>query len=327
MTADATVVHTGGLVTTSIADWSADLVAAAKRGHRVAVILPARNEAATVGEIVASIVAHHGAGGAPLVDDIVVVDSGSIDDTAVVAATAGARIVTSSRPGKGEAMWHGLAATDADIVAFIDADLEQFDERYVPALVGPLVCDPQLDFVKGCYDRQVDELTMRGGGRVTELMARPILSAFWPELAAVSQPLSGEYAARRSLLERLPFRCGYGVDIGLLIDAYIDSGIGALAQVDLYHRQHRHSDLASLGRMSAEILHTALDRLAIEGRISRDLEVSSAIAQPHRLAGEPVLVSYGIDRAECPPLQISRSASRGPIPQVCVKPRRSSPWC
>lgn len=317
MTTVAGVGRSAGLATTSIVDWPADLVVAAKRSDRVAVVLPARNEAATVGAIVASITACHRTGAAPLVDDLVVVDSGSTDDTAALAAAAGARIVTSTRPGKGEAMWHGLAATDADVVVFIDADLAGFDPRYVPALVGPLVGNPQIRFVKATYDRPVDEATMRGGGRVTELMARPLLSAFWPELAALTQPLSGEYAARRSLLERLSFRCGYGVDIGLLIDAYLDGGIGALAQVDLYQRQHRHSDLASLGRMSAEILHTALDRLALEGRISCDLEVAAAIAQPHRLAEEAVLVSYEVDRAERPPLTVKITDSQADSP-VCV---------
>lgn len=305
----AAVRHEGLVATTSFEDWPPDHVVATKGPVRVAVVLPAHNESKTVGDIVASIVGQYVGVSARLVDDVVVVDSASTDDTAMVAARAGARVVSSPRPGKGEAMWQGLAATDADVVVYIDADLEDFDHRYVPVLVGPLLADPAVHFVKGCYDRPIHEGTMRGGGRVTELMARPLLSAFWPELASIIQPLSGEYAVRRSLLERLPYRCGYGVDIGLLIDAYSEVGIGGFAQVDLERRQHRHSDLDALGRMAAEILHTALDRLAVESRISCDLALSSALVQPRRIMSESVLDVHEIDQAERPPLRLLSTAA------------------
>lgn len=303
MTIDLAVAGGSGIAISSIADWPADELAVGKAGQRVAVVLPARNEAATVGDIVASIAAEHTAGDWPLVDELIVVDSGSTDATAAIAASAGARVVRSPRPGKGEAMWHGTAATDADLVVFIDADLEQFDPRFVPALVGPLLAEPGVGFVKGTYDRRVSGASPTGGGRVTELMARPLLSAFWPELAGVVQPLSGEYAVRRSLLERLPFRCGYGVDIGLLIDGYLEVGAAGLAQVDLYRRQHRHSELADLGRMAAEILHTVLDRLALEGRIACDVDALARLAQPCQVDGVPAVAWHDVDVTERPPLR------------------------
>jgi glucosyl-3-phosphoglycerate synthase len=283
--------------TSSIADWPADRLLDCKAGQRIAVVLPARNEAATVGNIVAAILAQHGGGIRPLVDEVVVVDSGSHDATAAVALAAGARVVTSLRPGKGKAMWHGLAATDADLVVFVDADLERFDTGFVTGLLGPLLTDSSVEFVKATYDRPTagDGAAGIGGGRVTELMARPLIAAFWPELSGVLQPLSGEYAARRNLLERLPFRCGYGVDIALLIDAWNEVGLECIAQVDLYRRHHRHSDLPALGRMAAEVMHAAFDRLP------RELDLSTILLQPQRLEGAVGVVRHDIDTDERPP--------------------------
>jgi glucosyl-3-phosphoglycerate synthase len=288
--------------TSSIADWPARDLARDKGSHRVAVVLPARDEEACVADIVDAIVTSHCRGARPLVDEVVVVDSRSQDATAEVAARAGARVVASPEPGKGEAMWHGLAATTSDLVAFIDADLERFDPRFVPALVGPMLRDADVHFVKGTYERPVGQATAAGGGRVTELMARPLLSAFWPELAGVGQPLSGEYAARRSLLSRLSFRRGYGVDIALLLDAFGAVGLDGIAQVDLYERYHRHSDLASLGRMAAEVMHTVLDRLAADGRIPCDLELSTMLAQPIRVGGRLRIATHDVEVSERPPL-------------------------
>jgi glucosyl-3-phosphoglycerate synthase len=276
-------------------------------------VLPARDEEATVGDIVAAIRAELATGPNDLVDEVIVVDSGSSDSTAAVAAASGARVVALSdvlpehdpRPGKGEAMWRGLASTDADFVVFIDADLEAFDARFVVALLGPLLTRPGTQFVKAAYDRPpIDpRLPESGGGRVTELMARPLISAFWPELNGVLQPLAGEYAARRELLRALPFRCGYGVDLGLLLDAYRLVGLDGLAQVDLHRRWHRHSDLASLGRMAAEVMHTALDRLTAEGRLPADLHPATALRQPDRMEGGVRASRHQVDTAERPPLR------------------------
>jgi glucosyl-3-phosphoglycerate synthase len=205
-------------------------------------------------------------------------------------------------------MWQGLASTDADIVVFIDADLQRFDTRFVTALLGPLLADPTVEFVKAAYDRPAaDSLRPSvGGGRVTELMARPLIAAFWPALGGVIQPLSGEYAARRALLEALPFRCGYGVDVGLLVDAGRAVGVNAIAQVDLYQRHHHSSDLTDLGRMAAEILHTVLDRAASEGRARGADELSNVLRQPRRLEGGFALGRHQVDTAERPPLRESR---------------------
>ncbi|MGN6473898.1 MAG: glucosyl-3-phosphoglycerate synthase [Mycobacteriales bacterium] len=298
--------------TTDIDAWPFARVAAAKGATTVSVVLPARDEAATVGEIVAAIRGELGGGASPLVDEVIVVDSASRDATASVAAESGARVVAltdvvtafAPRPGKGEAMWRGVAATTADVVVFVDADLQSFDARFVVALLGPLLSDPAVQFVKAAYDRPpIDpSLPSNGGGRVTELMARPWLSAFWPQLSGVLQPLAGEYSARTSLLRQLPFRCGYGVDLGLLLDTYRVAGLDAIAQVDLRRRWHRHSDLPSLGRMAAEVMHTALDRLVAEGRLPDGIDVATQLLQPERLEGSVALRSHDVDVAERPPL-------------------------
>lgn len=239
-------------------------------GTTVAVVLPALNEEATVGQIVAQIAQLMGAEG--WVHELVVVDSGSTDETAAVAAAAGARVVRREEvltelppvPGKGEAMWRGLAATTSDIVVFVDADLQSFSTDYISGLTGPLLADSGLQLVKAIYERPLvaaDQVVPAGGGRVTELMARPLINRFWPELADMVQPLAGEYAGRRTLLESLPFPCGYGIELALMVDTYQRHGMAALGQVDLGVRVHRHHHTPGLGLMAAEILDTALRRV------------------------------------------------------------------
>ncbi len=298
--------------TSDIDDWPLSRVLTAKAGTTVAVVLPARDEEATVGEIVGAIRDELTHGADPLVDELIVVDSDSRDATPQVAADSGARVIALGdvlpdyppRAGKGEAMWRGLASTTADVVVFVDADLQAFDARFVVALLGPLLSDPSVAFVKAAYDRPPTDPSVpsNGGGRVTELMARPWLSAFWPELSGVLQPLAGEYAARTDLLRRLPFRCGYGVDLGLLIDTHACAGLDAIAQVDLRRRWHRHSDLPSLGRMASEVMLTAVDRLRAESRLPADLHAASELWQPQRLEGSVALQQFEIDTAERPPL-------------------------
>jgi glucosyl-3-phosphoglycerate synthase len=298
--------------TSAIDDWSAEALRPLKGNQRISVILPALDEEDTVGDIVATICADLASDPNTLVDEVIVVDSGSRDSTAAVAAASGARVVGRSdvlpnyppRRGKGEAMWRGLAATDADLVVFVDADLQSFDSRFVVALLGPLLADRSISFVKAAYDRPPTDpaVPSNGGGRVTELMARPLISAFWPELGGLLQPLAGEYAARGDLLRSLPFRCGYGVDLGLVLDTYRSVGLDAMAQVDLHRRWHRHSDLSSLGRMASEILHTALDRLVVDGRMPADLEPAALLLQPDRTEGGVQTAGHLTDTAERPPL-------------------------
>ena len=237
-----------------------------RHGHRVSVCLPARDEAATVGTIVEDLLATLVAGPA-LVDEVLVVDDHSLDDTVAVAKAAGARVVSvddvladlGPGEGKGEALWKSVAAAEGDLIVWCDADITDFGPRFVLGLVGPLLTRPDIGFVKGFYDRPVAG-SSHGGGRVTELVARPAIAGLFPHLSSIVQPLSGEYAGRRSQLERLPFVQGYGVDLGLLIDIAELEGTEAIAQVDLGTRRHRNRTLDELGPQALAVLQTALRR-------------------------------------------------------------------
>ncbi|MEU6825691.1 glucosyl-3-phosphoglycerate synthase [Streptomyces atriruber] len=288
----------------SVADRPTDRLAAAKRagGASVSVVLPALDEEGTVGEIVAEI-RRELMEKVPLVDELLVIDSGSTDRTAEVAAAAGAKVVhrdailpsVPAVPGKGEVLWRSLLVTGGDIVAFVDADLKDFSADFVSGIVGPLLTDPDVAFVKAMYDRPLAGAAGQGG-RVTELMARPLLNMHWPQLAGFVQPLGGEYAARRSLLERLPFPVGYGVELGLLVDALHTVGLDALAQVDVGVRRHRHQDGQALGRMAAAIYRTAQLRLA-RGHLVRP-ELTQFVRGEHGF--EPR--THPVDTEERPPM-------------------------
>jgi glucosyl-3-phosphoglycerate synthase len=289
--------------TYSHAEFSPDRLAA-ERAATVSVCLPARNEARTIGAILRELVPLREAG---IIDQIVVVDDSS-DGTPEIAAAEGAEVhdqealVPELGPvrGKGDAMWRALTVLRGEIVCFLDADSEDFGAHFACGLIGPLVCDPELQYVKGFYRRpfRIGETTLpEGGGRVTELTARPLLNLFYPELAAVQQPLAGEIAARRELLERLPFVTGYGVDIALLLDAYREVGLDALAQVDLDVRQNAHQSLRQLGPMAHAVLHAVATRLEREGRLRGALP-----AEFLSLGGlDPVAV--GTPAVERPPLR------------------------
>jgi glucosyl-3-phosphoglycerate synthase len=269
-----------------------ELVARKRRGgETIAVVIPAKDEQATIGAVVAALRPLVDEVG--LVDELVVVDSESRDATAAVAAAAGARVVRQagvlpeSGPGqgKGEALWKGLAATSGDLVVFVDADLRDVDDRYVTGLAGPLLVHPELQFVKAAYDRPLvanGRVEATGGGRVTELLVRPLIAAFWPELGWMAQPLAGEYAGRREALEQVPFAQGYGVEIALLVDLLERYGVTALAQADLGRRVHGHQALDALGRMAAEILHVAVERLTRHGRLVLHDALATELVQPLR---------------------------------------------
>lgn len=254
----------------------------------VSVCLPALNVADTVGDIVAS-VRRHLVDEVPLVSEVLVVDSRSDDGTRRVAAEAGARVVQDHEilprlapgRGKGEAMWKSLAAVSGDLVVWLDSDVVGFDPAFVTGLVGPLLADPEVGYVKAVYRRHLGG-DADGGGRVTEICARPLINLFYPALAGFAQPLSGEAAGRRELLSSVPFFGGYAVEIGLLIDLLHAAGLGALAQVDLGERRHANQSTAALGAMASTIAQAVLRRVAEEGRAPEGLAGPGLYARPAR---------------------------------------------
>ena len=266
-------------------EFPAERVQRLKRGRAVSVCIPARDEATTVGEIVSTLVGslmHESA----VIDELLVVDDGSSDDTAAVAARAGAAVVSADRvlpqfegPGKGQAMWKGLHETSGDIVVFCDADVVGFDPAFVLGLVGPLLARDDAVFSKGFYDRPV-EGTIEQGGRVTELMARPLISVLFPHLADLAQPLSGECAGRRDVLEALPFAGGYAVDLALVIDVTKRFGNTSLVQCDLGTRVHRNRPLSQLGPQALAILQVALARSGGFGRKDLGLSHTDILMRP-----------------------------------------------
>jgi glucosyl-3-phosphoglycerate synthase len=289
--------------------WSIPELVAAKGTRRVSVVLPALDEEVTVGAIVAAIVPlTHGP--APLVDELVVMDSGSTDRTIEIATAAGATVVRRSdvvpelepRPGKGEVLWRALAATTGDVLCYLDSDLVDFDPAFVPALLGPLLVEDGVHLVKGFYRRPLRLETSEvdtGGGRVTELLVRPLLAALRPELASVVQPLGGEYAGTRELLESLPFAAGYGVEIGLLLDAHAQLGLDAIAQVNLGVRKHRNRSLLQLGVMARQILAAALAHCGVP-------ESGAALTQFVQVGGEWLPSVTPVAVAERPPMRALR---------------------
>jgi glucosyl-3-phosphoglycerate synthase len=251
-------------------DWPVERLLARKGTTRISVVIPAKNEAATVGGIVAGIRADLMAA-APLVDELIVIDSDSDDGTAERAAEAGAVVhaARAIRPeltayrGKGEALWKSQFVATGDLLVFIDADLTGWGTHFVRGLVGPLLTEPGILLVKGFYDRVLDYGTggvAAEGGRVTELVARPLLNLYWPMLARVVQPLAGEWAIRRSTFGQLSVPVGYGVELATLLDVQAGYGLDAVAQVDLGERAHSHQSVHDLGVMAAEIITTAQRR-------------------------------------------------------------------
>ena len=263
-------------------DAAALVEAKAKTNQSVSVCLPAHNEEATVGLIVSALV-HQLVERCPLVDEVLVVDDRSTDRTGEVASEAGARVVTTQDllpecgpgGGKGDALWKSLFASEGDLVVWCDADVRNFGPRFIVGLLGPLLTRPDVVFSKGYYDRPLDGEPV-GGGRVTELVARPLISLLFPQLASIVQPLAGEYAGRREVLEELAFVEGYGVDLALLVDVARRHGTRAIAQVDLGIRVHRNRPVDELAPQAMAILQTALDRAGVERR----REWSSLLVRP-----------------------------------------------
>jgi glucosyl-3-phosphoglycerate synthase len=269
-------------------------------GLTASLCIPARDEAATIGPIVES-ARRALVETVPLLDEILVIDDYSEDGTAEVAAAAGARVVRSADvlpgagpgSGKGDAIWKSLSASTGDLVAWVDGDITDFGPRFVTGLLGPLLTYPAVQFVKGFY-RRPGGGPAGGGGRVTELVARPLIARLFPHLAGVVQPLAGEYAGRREVLEALPVVCGWGVDLALVIDVVARHGLPALAQVDLGTRRHRHRPLDQLSPQAMAILTTALRRAGIPERDAARLVLFDGDHHGHEVT---------VEVRERPPLQ------------------------
>jgi glucosyl-3-phosphoglycerate synthase len=292
----------------------------AKGDQTVSVCIPAHNEAGTVGWVVQRL-RRHLVDRLGLVDEVLVVDDHSTDDTGLVAAQAGAEVITAADVlpdiagggGKGEALWRSLHVSKGDIVLWCDADITDFGSRFIVGLLGPVLTEPGISFVKGFYERPRRGAV--GGGRTTELMARPVIATLFPHLSSIVQPLSGEFGGRRTLLEQLPFVRGYGVDIGLLIDVADAVGVAGMAQVDLGTRVHRNRDLDDLGPQALVVLQTALDRAGVR------YENPATLVRP----GHP-----GVARrfGELPPLAglpelIEQPSPPPPAPRIGPDGRRS----
>lgn len=246
-----------------------------KRGLKISLCIPTLNEASTIGKEVvlfkSELMQRY-----PLIDELAVIDSGSTDRTLEVAQSFGADTYLSSeilpelgeKKGKGENLWKAIYQLKGDIIVYIDADIKNIRPHFVYGLVAPLIYRPEIHYVKAFYDRPLvmsQGIRPSGGGRVTEILVRPLFSLFFPELTGLIQPLSGEYAVRREVLEQVAFPIGYGVETSHLIDVYNRWGLSAFGQTDLDQRVHRNQPTRDLGKMAFAILHTFFDRLKAQG--------------------------------------------------------------
>jgi glucosyl-3-phosphoglycerate synthase len=283
-----------------------------KQKVTISLVLPTLNEEETIGPIVRRAMREM-VGRVPLLDEILVIDSASTDRTREIAEAEGARVVQhpdvlaryGSFTGKGEALWKSLYETSGDIVIWADTDVKHWHSRMVYGTLGPLLVEPRLQYVKGYYQRPIVEgglLKEGGGGRVTELVARPLINLFYPELSGMIQPLAGEYAGRRTLLESIPFFTGYAVEIGHLIDTSDRLGIGALGQVDLERRIHRNQELEGLSRMSFVILQAVMKRLEERRKARLFAEMGSTMKLPRSGHGRLSLEVIELADQERPPM-------------------------
>jgi glucosyl-3-phosphoglycerate synthase len=295
-------------------DWTLDDLLTAKGSTRVSLVVPARNEAGTVGDIVGR-VRERLVDTVFLVDEIVVIDSDSTDGTYDAAVSAGAAVHRAAEirpdlgahPGKGEAMWKSLFVTTGELVVFMDADLTDWDTHFVPGLLGPLLTWPEVQLVKGFYERPGEQGPL-DGGRVTELVARPLISLLFGDLADLVQPLAGEWAVRRSHFASLSVPTGYAVELAALVDTVAAHGRSAIAQVDLGSRSHGHQPLLDLGGMAVQILAAALSRadpahLGPEDRASRRILGSADSAVLRQFLPGPVPMDKVVEVVERPPAE------------------------
>lgn len=278
----------------------------------ISLCLPAYNEEATIGKEIVLLKSEL-KDRYPLVDEIAVIDSGSSDRTREIAARFGADVYLAedhltecgNRRGKGENLWKALYLLEGDVIVYVDSDIKNIHPRFVYGLVGPLIQDPEIQYVKAFYDRPLafsGGFRPTGGGRVTEILVRPLFSLFYPDLSAVIQPLSGEYAGRRSILEQIPFPVGYGVETAMLIDIYEKLGMNAFAQTDLDTRVHRNQETIALGRMAFGILRAFFNRLTREQRAQFKDDLPEIMRQHQVEDGVFSQVEHHIEEFERPPI-------------------------
>lgn len=284
-----------------------------RKNLTIALCLPTLNEEKTIAKeiiiIKSELMTHY-----PLIDEIVVIDSGSTDNTRKIAREYGAEVykATDILPdieafkGKGENLWKALYITNSDIIVYLDADIKNIHHRFVYALVGPLILFDNIKFSKAFYDRPIatgkSKIRPTGGGRVTELVIRPLLSLFFPELTQIMQPLSGEYAGYRELFEKIPFPIGYGVETSMLLDIYEKWGLDVIAQVDLDKRVHRNQDTKALGRMAFVILKTFCNRIEKLGIVNLNKEIFDEMIQYNLIRNEYKPDIFKIKGVERPPI-------------------------
>jgi glucosyl-3-phosphoglycerate synthase len=283
-----------------------------RQGLTISLCLPALNEEKTIGQEIVILKAEL-FDRYRLIDEIAVIDSGSTDQTCEIASSFGADVYVAEdclkeeghQRGKGENLWKALYLLKGDIIVYVDSDIRNIHPRFVYGLVGPLIQDPEVHYVKAFYDRPIAYsglLRPTGGGRVTEILTRPLFSLFYPELAAILQPLSGEYAGRRSILEQIPFPVGYGVETSMLIDIYQKLGLNAFAQTDLDQRVHRNQETIALGRMAFGLLRTFMARLSREEKVQFQEALPSIMRQYEVGDGGYRQLKYEIEEVERRPM-------------------------
>lgn len=283
-----------------------------EKGLTISLCLPTLNEEKTIGKEVvlfkSELMNRY-----PLLDEIAVIDSGSEDKTREVARTFGADVYLANeilpnleeKKGKGENLWKAIYQLKGDIIIYVDADIKNIHPRFAYGLVAPLIYRPEVQYVKAFYDRPLavsDEVRPSGGGRVTEILIRPLFSLFFPELTAIIQPLSGEYAVRRKVLEQIPFPIGYGVETSHLIDVYNKYGLGAFAQTDLDQRVHRNQPTRALGRMAFGLMQTFFNRAKSLGLIENMTEFETVLRQYQVKKDNYEQLTFDIKEDERPPM-------------------------
>ncbi len=284
-----------------------------RKNLRISLCLPTLNEEKTIAKEIlimkSELMTHY-----PLLDEIVVIDSGSTDKTREIARSYGAKVYEAADilpnlekfKGKGENLWKALYITKGDIIVYLDADIKNIHHRFVYALVGPLLLFDNIKYCKAFYDRPIatgkSKIRPTGGGRVTELVIRPLFSLFFPQLTQIMQPLSGEYAGFRKIFEKIPFPIGYGVETSMILDIYEKWGLDVIAQVDLDRRVHRNQDTKALGKMSFVILKTFLNRIEKLGLIDVKQDIFNEMIQYNLVRNEYRPDTFKIEGVERPPI-------------------------